>query len=78
METVPIVPENAKAGQIADIIEYDYGCPREVLERLAAELARLVLHVAAWMIKDASDLQDASDAVEDMSDEWTGPDWLER
>jgi hypothetical protein len=42
----PTLPANARAAQIADLIEETYGCPREWLERLAAEVAgRVVIAV---------------------------------
>jgi hypothetical protein len=63
MTRVPTIPTKASAGQIADILEDTYGCPRDLLERLAAEVAADVVFRATT-------------AVRLLVEEWIGSDWL--
>jgi hypothetical protein len=46
MDKIPVIPVNASAAVIADLIEDAYGVPREVLERLADAVGMNAAEVA--------------------------------
>ncbi len=52
MTTLPSIPASASAPTIADLIEDQYGVPREVLDRLAWSIAVAVARMAAMLIDE--------------------------